>query len=167
MPLNSNEWAVILVLFFFFNRAERHEGYWFPDQGSSPHPLCRQWGVLTIGPPEQSHAGPTVINKNGKPSDRLARKSLLPQAIAIELTNSNLFAWSPPIVFSNLRIILGGDWSLYRRGPFLQKGFLQIRVKRKNTQPPHIPTCSPDRRSIRQPEQKGSSNTFKMQHLHN
>ena len=40
--------------FFFFGLTTWHEGSWFPDQGSNPHPLQWHRGVLTAGLPGKS-----------------------------------------------------------------------------------------------------------------
>ena len=170
MPLNSNEWVIILVLFFFFLifwLCWEACGILVPRLGIKLTPAAQagwslnHWTARAV--PRWSHGN----QQKCRTQCHTSKQEPITRAIAIELTSNSLFAWSLPTVSSDLKVILGGDWSLYRKRPFLQKGFLQIRVKRKNTQPPHTPTSSRDRSAFRQPEQKGSANTLKMKHLHN
>ena len=50
------------LFFFFSGRAMRHEGSEFPHQGLNPGPLLWEHGVLTTGPPGQSHI--QVLNEH-------------------------------------------------------------------------------------------------------
>ena len=48
-------WQPHCCIFFFFGHTVRHAGSPFPDQGLNLHPLQWKHGVLTNGPPGNSH----------------------------------------------------------------------------------------------------------------
>lgn len=123
------------------NRAHR------PHVGAAKVPLSYYW--------TSSHIGIIWINRNVKQMTHpQGGRRLFPQAIATQLTDRNLSAWSLPSIWPVIRRLA---WEMIDHFPGKYHSCERVSYKlgwAGKTHHPHISPPSPDRSSSWQPKQK-------------